>query len=351
MTAPTLQFVSRKYPPAMGGMETYALRLSERLERHSKVTRIVLPGRVDGRTPTTGALLMFGLRTAVRLATTRSPAKIVHVGDMASWPLAFVARLRSRKSKIALSAHGTDVSYAFRPTILGRLYGLYMRIGARLLGNATVICNSQATLDLTRRLGFRRLFCVPLATDLKATPQTAPNRRILFAGRLIPQKGCRWFIETVLPHLPEDITLDVAGALRDPEETKALEHPRVTYLGILDPGALARTYGEALCVIVPNIDPGPRPSFEGFGLVAVEAAAAGGIVLAAAHSGLNDAVIDGVTGRKLPSGKPEAWIAAITDIAAWSPDTRAEAVARATKGARAQYSWDRVARETFAAYG
>ncbi len=47
---------------------------------------------------------------------------------------------------------------------------------------------------------------------------------------------------------------------------------------------------------------------EGFGLVTVEAAVRGTMVLAADIEGIRDAVIDGQTGFLLPSGRPEEWI-------------------------------------------
>ncbi|MFC2966798.1 glycosyltransferase family 4 protein [Acidimangrovimonas pyrenivorans] len=347
---PTLRFVSRKWPPAMGGMETYALRLSSELRRYARVDPIVLPGRPDGGVPGAFALLGFGAKAALRLLATRHPADITHVADLASWPLALAARLRAPRSRIALSAHGTDVSYAFRPGLRGRLYRAYLRLGARLLPRSVVVCNSTATAALARRLGFGNTPRVALATDLEPAPRGLPSRRILFAGRLLPQKGCGWFIREVLPQLAGDIALDVAGHVWDRDEAAALDNPRVRYLGVLDAETLARAYAGALCVVLPNID-GAHPSFEGFGLVAVEAAAAGGIVLAAAHSGLNDAVIDGVTGTKLPSGDAAAWAAAITDVAGWTPDQREAAATRASEAAREHFSWERVARETVAAYG
>jgi len=333
----------------MGGMETYALRLSQELRHHAEVTTIVLPGEADGSTPGPWRLIGFGLRAAVRLLM-RKPARVVQIADMASWPLGLVARLRGPRSRIVLTAHGTDVSYAFGPKLKNRLYRRYMRACAAVLSGATVICNSQATCDLAGRLGFRNLHRVPLGSDITFRAAQSPDKTLLFAGRLIPQKGCRWFIETVLPHLPQDLTLEVAGTCTDPQESAALEHPRVRYLGNLSRDALAQRYADALCVIVPNIDL-ERPTFEGFGLVAAEAAAAGGLVLAARHSGLCDALIDGETGFHLPSGDAAAWIAKITEVSGWTPDARAGFKHAASQAAQARYNWPRVAQETFDAYG
>lgn len=345
---PDVCFVSRKWPPAMGGMETYSWRLTEELNRYADVETVVLPGETDGSVPGPGKLLRFGLRAAWRLAFGK-PHRIVQIADMASWPLGLAARLRAPRCRVVLTAHGTDVSFAFGPKLRNRAYRLYMRACAAVFGRSVVICNSRATCDMARQLGFSNLRCVPLGSDMAFRAGTNGQTRILFAGRLIPQKGCRWFIENVLPLLPDDIGLDVAGTCTNPQERAALDHPRVTYLGNLPQDELSQRYADALCVIVPNIDL-DRPTFEGFGLVAAEAASAGGIVLAACHSGLRDAVIDGETGFHLPSGDAAAWAEKIRALAGWPPQDIDRFKRDASHAARAHFNWTRVAQETLDAY-
>jgi glycosyltransferase involved in cell wall biosynthesis len=350
---PRVTFVSRKWPPAMGGMETYAARLAEELQAHAEVGRLVLPGRADGSVPHPRELLRFGLATGARLLFARTPAPIVHIADMASWPLALCAVLRRPDTRVVLSAHGTDVAYAARGGLRGRLYGAHLRLGARLLPRAIVLANSAATARRTAEHGFRRIEVVPLAAEMEApsrpTPRVSPRRAVLFPGRLIRRKGCGWFIRAVLPRLPGDITLDVAGTLWDPEEEAALADPRVRYLGKLDRPALARACADALCVVVPNIET-EDGEFEGFGLVGVEAAAAGGVVLAANHGGIPDAVLDGRTGFLLPPGDAGAWADRIRAVAGWPEARRTAFVAAAQEICGTQFTWARVARETAAHY-
>lgn len=350
---PTLLFVSRKWLPAVGGMETYSVKLSAELEKHAEVERIVLKGRTDGGAPGLGAVLAFGARAAIGIVFRRSAPDIVHVADMSSWPLGLVARLRSRRSRIVLSAHGTDVAYPDRPGPIPRLYGAYMRLGGRIGRDWTVIANSRATKAKADALGFAATETVPLATDMNgpavADRPGGASKTILFAGRLLPAKGCRWFIENVLPELPEGTKLKVAGTVWDAGEEAALSAPRVEFLGALAPEDLARAYREADCVIVPNIfiDGG---GFEGFGLVAAEAAAAGGLVLAASHTGLKDAVLDGETGLQLPPGDVSAWVSTLHDVLGWPEDKRRAFLENAAATARRHYSWERVGRDTFEAY-
>jgi phosphatidyl-myo-inositol dimannoside synthase len=86
--------------------------------------------------------------------------------------------------------------------------------------------------------------------------------------------------------------------------------------------------------------------YEGFGLVAPEAAAAGGMVLAADCDGLRDAVIDGVTGRLLPPADAPAWAAAVVDAARQSIEERAEQSAASQHEAVRRYNWKLVAQKT-----
>lgn len=347
---PSVIFVSRKWPPAMGGMETYSQEVSNALGAHAHVETMALPGHRDGSVPGAMSLLGFGLRTALRLLFARRPAAVTHVADMASWPLALCARIRSLGGCQVLSAHGTDVAYPLRGGLKGRLYGAYLRLGARLLGQVKVIANSAATAKAARSYGFDHTVVVPLAATVSPATASGHRRSLLFSGRLVPRKGCAWFVREVLPLLPDDITLDVAGTVWTDAEAEALNHPRVNYLGRLDQKGLWWSYAQALCVVVPNIDV-PNGEFEGFGLVALEAAAAGGVVLASRHSGLKEAVLDGRTGFHLPPGDAGAWATKITEIATWAAPQRTRFTDDAKDLCARHFTWDRVATETFAAYG
>lgn len=348
---PTVTFVTRKWPPAMGGMETYSKELSARLAQKFDVRLMALPGKSNGSSPSLLRLAVFGLQTTARLLFSRRPTDVVHVADMASWPLAFAARLRRSSTIRVLSAHGTDVTFPLRGGITGRLYGAYLRVGVFILGDVRVIANSQATAQVAARYGFRDVHVVPLAAEVSL--ENAPNHhttKILFAGRLIKLKGASWFVRSVLPHLPNDITLEVAGTVWDDDERQALNVPRVNFLGKLDQAVLWRAQAEALCFVVPNV-PVPSGQLEGFGLVAVEASAAGAVVLAARHGGLSDAVIDGRTGFLLPPEDADAWVARIMDVASWTPDARAAFVAGSVDATRAHFSWSRMVDQTAQHYG
>src|SRR3990167_608811 len=110
---PRIVFVTRKWPPAVGGMETWSYRLAQSLQAIEPVQTIALPGRDDGMPPSVWALLAFPFTVLVRLLVRRAKPEVLHLGDMALWALALPI-LRGRTTRIVISAHGTDVSYPRR---------------------------------------------------------------------------------------------------------------------------------------------------------------------------------------------------------------------------------------------
>ena len=311
---------------------------------------ISLAGKPDGSPPSFFALCKFALHTFARYLRLRSIPGVVHIGDMASWPLALATWLRRGRPVIVLSAHGTDVSYHRRGGIKGTFYALYLKIGAALFRRARVIANSPATAKAASENGWKSSAVIPLGT--RNTPGEGPfgtDRDLLFAGRLVERKGLKWFVDNVLPLLPSDIGVKVAGTVWDGDEGRALADPRVTFLGPLPPDDLNAAYRSALAVIIPNIEP-KSGEFEGFGLVAPEAAVAGGVVIAAKTGGLIEAVIDGETGFLVEAGNASKWRDSIVDIASWEASTRRSFVSEASRAAQSHYSWARVARDCIAVY-
>lgn len=348
--APEVLFITRKWSPAVGGMETYSVELVKELKRKAQVDAIVLEGNADGSAPRGMALLGFALKAFIVCLTLKKTHDVVHLGDAAIWPLGLVAKLGRKGAKVILAAHGTDISYHRRASLRGGLYRVYLKLGSRLGKNWRLLANSVATARAAEEVGWNAPAVVPLATSAVFGPSSSKSgRHLLYAGRIIPLKGLSWFTQEVLPLLPKDIELHVAGPIWDLSEATALSDRRVKPLGILSREDLNKAYCSARAVILPNIAM-PTGEFEGFGLVAVEAAAAGGVVLAANRDGLVDAVMDGKTGFLVPSGNAEAWAAKIHEIFGWDEARRGAFVETARQTTRSYFNWPRVASDTMAHY-
>jgi D-inositol-3-phosphate glycosyltransferase len=138
------------------------------------------------------------------------------------------------------------------------------------------------------------------------------------AGRLDPLKGFDLAIRAIAA-VPADRRPELVIAGEEsvdyahyPAELAALADAlgiadRVRFVGPQSRGDLATLLREAALVVIPSHS-------ETYGLVALEAAASGTPVVAAAAGGLREAVVDGVTGLVLASRSPEVWSEAITRI-------------------------------------
>jgi len=345
---PKVLFVTRKWPPAVGGMEIYSAELASALDRHAKVDVIKLPGRADGHPPSIINLARFFFATCWKLIWLRHRYDAILIGDLVLSPLAIWLRVWGRKDGIFVAAHGRDIGYVSQQTLLAHIYRCYMKTIVMAQAPITsVIANSSATAERCRQAGFNRVEVVPLGVRATSTPKIFgnPDRYVLFVGRVIPMKGLGWFISQVLPSLPSDIRLRVVGTIWDKSEGAAIEScPRADFVGPLFGNELALERANAIAVIVPNIPYGGL-EFEGFGLSALEAAAQGGIVVAADLHGLRDAIVDAKTGFLLPAENSYLWANKIREIAQWDKERRRRFISKSIDFVKSYYSWDRVSHD------
>jgi phosphatidylinositol alpha-1,6-mannosyltransferase len=176
---------------------------------------------------------------------------------------------------------------------------------------------------------------------------------VLTLGRLVRRKGVSWFIENVLPEIADEATYLVAGEgpMRGEIEASIASshtHGSVRLLGRVDDELRSLVLCGADVFVMPNIRvPG---DMEGFGLVAVEAACRGAVVLASALEGISEAVVDGATGILVEPERPEGFVDALRMLAA-----DRERLADLSNGyqaeARRRFAGDRMARELQRAMG
>lgn len=350
-------FVTRKWPPAVGGMETYSTELCTELRQLVSLTTRALPGRPNGYPPHPISLLRFMLTTAAFLLLRGRRYDVVHFGDLVLFPLAWLHAIRHPHAQRVLTVHGLDLIYGNRGGWGPTLYRVFLNWASRC-SDTTVnhyIANSRNTACLADDLGFKPVRPIPLGVQSHNRPP-APSPLgqppyILFVGRLVPRKGAAWFASNVLPRLPEALTFHVVGVPWDQEETQTLrDNPRVRLLGYLDKASLDRERAECMAIVMPNRSSPDRTDVEGFGIAALEAARDGVPVLASAIEGITDAVIDGETGFLLPENDVAAWECTLQRIRAWTPAQRAAYARNAIDTVAARYTWHCVARATVDVY-
>jgi glycosyltransferase involved in cell wall biosynthesis len=119
-------------------------------------------------------------------------------------------------------------------------------------------------------------------------------------------------------------------------------HTRLVFTGRVDPADLPALLRSADLLVSTS-------PYEPVGMMALQAMACGTPVVAAAGGAARDAVVDMTTGLLTPPGRPEQLGARIRRLLANTLRHEAYGIA-ATDRARSRYSWERIGRETLAAY-
>jgi len=162
--------------------------------------------------------------------------------------------------------------------------------------------------------------------------------------RLVPSKNVSDLIRS-LKHMPGVKAL-IAGDGPQADELKALAR----LLGVADRvtfcGAVAEAEKSSILAAMDTFcllsRPGRRGEVEGFGIVMLEAAAAGTPVIAAKAGGMVDVIEPGVTGLLVPPGRPKALAQAVTRIASDKAMAR-RMTTTLQQRIRQSYNWDQIA--------
>jgi glycosyltransferase involved in cell wall biosynthesis len=290
-----LLFIARAYPPTVGGMENLAYQLGKHLDEFVDVVPLVNRGGKKALP----AFLPYAAMTAVRLARS-GRIDAVHLADALLAPVGAMIKAAC-DVPVTASVCGLDVTYANRgyqaivPRALRRLDAVMP------ISRATeTAMRARTGIDAPRSsviaLGVNPLppaNAAARAEFTRATGDLDGKRVVVTVGRLIERKGVAWFVGQVVPRLPDDVIYVVVG---DGPQREAIARAaadadvahRVRMTGRVSDGAVAAAYARADVFVMPNV---PVPGdIEGFGLVALEAAASGVPVIAADLEGIREAV-------------------------------------------------------------
>ncbi len=368
---PRVLYLTYNYAPKLGGLEQVVERTSDALRRDADVV-VLAQGARDHAADAPGVLrprreglvaFVFFLYWQIFFGVGRDRFDIVVSGSaLTALPaLHFARRLRARSTVII---YGLDTIFP------SRIYQAAYRYAVPRLDRVISISRATTAEAVARGVAADRIvlippgcngerFAVPHATDaLRAHWGLEDCRVVLSAGRLVARKGVDRLIAecmtAVVREVP-DAKLLVAGG--NPEG--ALVHTddvfakveaatrdsgmddRVVITGRLSDQEMAAAFQLADVFVMPVV---PTPGdMEGFGIVLLEAGAAGLPVVATAVGGVIDAVEDGTTGCLIPLGDYAAMSDAIVRFLTDS-DLAREFGERGRARALGEYSWPQISR-------
>jgi spore coat protein SA len=203
----------------------------------------------------------------------------------------------------------------------------------------------------------------PPADDQRFAPQRAGNRRLIFVGRVSPEKGVHDLLEAfaiVVQQVP-DVELDIVGPvwsipanflvelsddpvvlqLRDyyvgtyqshlDKRITPATRDKVRFIGAVPNDKLPEVYRAADLLINPSLS-------ESFGITVTEAMASGTPVIGTLIGGMKETIVDGVTGHLVPPANPKALAEAIVKIVSSSETSKAMGSAGRRRVAQ-MYDW------------
>lgn len=336
-------FLIRKNPSSIGGVQRHNARLLDGLSGAFNAEKVVWRG------PEWGAPFYYPL---FYYKSAGNGARLVHCDDAVTSILGSTIKKRTGKLVVG-TVHGLDVILPIRR---------YQDIVSRALRRLDkVICVSAATARQVEIRGVpeEKIEIIPNSAEKVERPLEKNDhvlekirnktgidlreKKLLFSlGRPLRRKGFDYFIRNIFVNLPDDFVYIVAGPpQREPfwlktaapfinNETRRLlliasgcdsvsdeleklsAMPRVHYLKTVSEEVRELLFAGADLFIMPNRTvPG---DMEGFGIVALEAAARGVPVVATGIEGITDAVIHGRNGFCVDENDDAGMIEAIVNL-------------------------------------
>lgn len=325
--------VTRNLPPLVGGMERLNWHMADELGRRAELriigpagSGVLAPQGVRVREvllrPLWKFLLLASWQT-IRQARRWRPDVVLAGSGLTALPCWIAARLAG--TKVISYVHGLDI--AVRHPIYRMLWHPALRHMDRVIANSRPTAALAQSVGVTAsRIGIvhpgvalpEQLASPEQLARFRAAHQIGERPLLVSVGRLTERKGLREFVTHALPRIvaaiPDLLLLIVGDAPSDAlhagvqRRGSIIEAARragvernIQFLGVItDYSQLGLAYAAARAHVFPVRELPGDP--EGFGMVAIEAAAHGLPTVAFATGGVLDAVADGESGYLVPPG-------------------------------------------------
>ncbi|MBU2639835.1 MAG: glycosyltransferase family 4 protein [Nanoarchaeota archaeon] len=310
-----LMFVSRKFPPSVGGMQKQNYELYKELTNYFDVNLISL-GKSQIH------LSWFFPYASLKSLFISNKMNVVLLGDGVLSPIGYLIKKIFNK-KVYCVIHGLDVTYA------NFLYQYFiLKIFKKMDG---LICVSNNTIDECVKRGISREKCFFIPNGIHSEENVScskeesrikiekkfrikiKNKKVLITvGRLRKRKGVYWFLTNVLNKIREDVIYLVIGNGSEEERIKQVTGNKSVLLKDVTDEDKKHIYNITDVFIMPNIP--VEGDVEGFGIVAIEAAIRGIPVIASNIEGIKDAIFDNENGFLVETKNTEDFVKKIKEI-------------------------------------
>jgi phosphatidylinositol alpha-1,6-mannosyltransferase len=341
-------FISRAFPPIVGGIENQNYELSQWLPKHAEVQTLA---NHKGK-----HFLPFFLPYALMRALFLMPRyDVLLLGDGVLGIVGWAIKRCFPKKTVVSVVHGLDLTFTS---------GFYQRFWVRgfipALDGLIAVGNETIRQGVLRGIPETKFAFIPNGVDTEKHfgphdrkeledvlgLDLTDKRVLLTSGRLAKRKGVAWFVRNVMPQLPENILYIVAGDGADRENielarSEASMIDRVRMLGYVSDDVRDTLLNTCDLFIQPNI--AVEGDMEGFGISVIEAASCELPVVASALEGLKDAIKDGENGRLVETENVEQYVSVITGLLA--DDAKlADFRKQVRRYVMDHYSWEYVSR-------
>jgi glycogen synthase len=323
----------------------------QRLGDHARVIRLGLPIRRFRQLYAPQAAIIAPILAA------RSDVVHVHLGeDLAVLPIG-AAAARLHRLPLVLTIH-TSLRHTLavsdlRSALLKTIGGLIERWGEHSAEAVSVITSRLHRLLLSDGVDENRVHLIPPGVDpsLFEGPFEDPfagirRPRVLFVGRLAPQKGVSTLVEAAgLLEDPGARILLVGDGPERPKLERDAERlgvdDRLHFVGFFAHERLPAAMAHADLLVLPSL-------YEELGTVLLEAMQAALPIVASKTGGIPDVIENGVNGMLVPPGDPEALARAIDCLLA-----DRKLACRLSEGAQERakdYDWEVLAERVLRVY-
>lgn len=381
--------VSWEYPPVViGGLGRHVHHLATAIaaQGHEVVVLARRPTDTDPSTHPTTDIVVEGVRV---LAAAQDPHEFSFGTDMMAWTLAMGhAMIRAglvlqAEGWVPEVVHAHDWLVAHPAIALAELFDAPIvstmhateagRHSGWVSGNLSrqvhaveswlaresdtlITCSASMADEITELFGpgLAEITVIRNGIDSTSWPFAPRQRRtgpaeLLYLGRLEYEKGIHDAI-AALPrirrtHPGTSLTIAGDGTQQDWLVEVARKHrvlKAIRFVGRVDHDELLRLLHRADAAVLPS-------HYEPFGIVALEAAAAGTPLVTSNAGGLGEAVISGVTGLSHPPRDVAALAAAVRNVLDDPAAAQQRAVA-ARERLTAEFGWSHIAAETADVY-